>query len=33
LGAEVSIGKLSLEKQTELKEHLQSGNFFTEMAV
>jgi hypothetical protein len=32
LGAEVSIGKLSLEKQAELKEHLQSGNFFTEMA-
>jgi|TARA_B110000971_G_scaffold158332_1_gene161712 hypothetical protein len=30
LGAEISIGRIPLEKQTELKQALQSGSFFTE---
>jgi hypothetical protein len=30
LGAEISIGRIPFEKQTELKQALQSGSFFTE---
>jgi hypothetical protein len=32
LGAEISLGKMSLEKQVELKQALLTGSFFTEMA-
>jgi hypothetical protein len=32
LGAEVSVGKLSIEKQSHLKQALQSGDFFIEMS-